>query len=244
MTPIRLSIVIPAYNEAAFIGTLLTQIRAVDLASHGVTLELIVVDDGSKDDTAAIAESHAGVQVIRQRPNAGKGAAVRRGLAAATGTHVLIQDADLEYDPRDYVTLIQALRAGDGRVVVYGSRYLGRPDVLGRRASRFGPWPGQSLAAYLGGRSLSVAAWLATGRYLTDTVTALKLFPRPLITGFTLETTGFELDHEMSAKVLAAGERIVEVPIGYAPRSKAEGKKIGARDWWRALKTFSRYRRG
>jgi dolichol-phosphate mannosyltransferase len=244
MTPMTLSIVIPAYNEAAFIGTLLTQIAAVDLAALGVTPEIIVVDDGSADATADIAAAHVGVQVIRQRANAGKGAAVRRGLAAATGTHVLIQDADLEYDPRDYVTLIAAVRAATGRVVVYGSRYLGEPDVLGRRASRLGPWPGQSWPAYVGGRSLSVAAWLATGRYLTDTVTALKLFPQPLITSLALETTGFELDHEISAKVLAAGERIVEVPIGYAPRSKAEGKKIGARDWWRALRTFWRYRRG
>ena len=240
---IRLSIVIPAYNEAAFIGTLLTQIAAVDLADLGVDREIVVVDDGSHDDTAAIAERR-GVRVLRQRPNAGKGAAVRAGIAAATGTHVLIQDADLEYDPRDYVPMLAALRrAGDG-IAVYGSRYLtasagGRPPRM-----RVGPWPGQSWPAFLGGRSLSVAAWLTTGRFLTDTVTALKLFPRDLVAGLGLETSGFELDHEISAKVLARGVRIVEVPIGYRPRSKAEGKKIGARDWWRALRTFWKYRRG
>jgi glycosyltransferase involved in cell wall biosynthesis len=244
MSAITLSVVIPAYNEAAFIGTLLERIRAVDLAPVDATAELIVVDDGSADDTADIAERHAGVRVIRQRPNAGKGAAVRAGIAAATGTHVLIQDADLEYDPQDYLPMLRALRAGSDRTVVYGSRYLPHPDASALRNLFARPWPGQSWAAYGGGRSLSVAAWLTTGRYLTDTVTAYKLFPRPLVAGLDLQTTGFELDHEISAKVIARGYRIVEVPIGYTPRSKAEGKKIGLHDWWRALRTFWRFRRG
>ncbi len=240
---ITLSIVIPAYNEAAFIGTLLERIAAVDLTDLGVTREIIVVDDGSHDATADIAERH-GVRVLRQRPNAGKGAAVRRGIAAATGTHVLIQDADLEYDPSDYVPMLGALRRGGDTIAVYGSRYLNPADAGGKARMRVGPWPGQSWPAFLGGRSLSVAAWLTTGRFLTDTVTALKLFPRDLVSGLALETSGFELDHEISAKVLARGVPIVEVPIGYQPRSKAEGKKIGAADWWRALRTFWRYRRG
>jgi dolichol-phosphate mannosyltransferase len=240
---ITLSIVIPAYNEAAFIGTLLERIAAVDLTDLGVTREIIVVDDGSHDATADIAERH-GVRVLRQRPNAGKGAAVRRGIAAAAGTHVLIQDADLEYDPRDYVPMLAALRRGGDTIAVYGSRYLNAADSGGAPRMRVGPWPGQSWPAFLGGRSLSMAAWLTTGRFLTDTVTALKLFPRDLVSGLALETSGFELDHEISAKVLARGVPIVEVPIGYQPRSKAEGKKIGAADWWRALRTFWRYRRG
>jgi len=240
---ITLSIVIPAYNEAAFIGTLLERIAAVDLTDLGVTREIIVVDDGSHDATADIAERH-GVRVLRQRPNAGKGAAVRRGIAAAAGTHVLIQDADLEYDPRDYVPMLAALRRGGDMIAVYGSRYLNIADSGGAPRMRVGPWPGQSWPAFLGGRSLSVAAWLTTGRFLTDTVTALKLVPRELVAGLDLQTTGFELDHEISAKILARGVCIEEVPIGYQPRSKAEGKKIGAADWWRALRTFWRYRRG
>ena len=101
--------------------------------------ELIVVDDGSADDTADIAERHGGVRVIRQRPNAGKGAAVRAGIAAATGTHVLIQDADLEYDPQDYLPMLRALRAGGERTVVYGSRYL--PHPTDRRCATC--WPGR-----------------------------------------------------------------------------------------------------
>jgi glycosyltransferase involved in cell wall biosynthesis len=172
MSPNTLSVVIPAYNEAAFIGTLLERIQAVDLAPLEVTPELIVVDDGSADDTAVIAERHAGVRVIRQRPNAGKGAAVRAGIAAATGSHVLIQDADLEYDPQDYVPMLRALRAGNDRTVVYGSRYLPYPGASALRNVFAGPWPGQSWAAYVGGRSLSVTAFLTTGRYLTHTGTA------------------------------------------------------------------------
>ena len=102
----------------------------------------------------------------------------------------------------------------------------------------------QSWPAYLGGRSLSIAALICTGRYLTDTVTALKLFPRPLLNELNLQTTGFELDHEITSKVLARGRRIVEVPIRYFPRSRDEGKKIGAKDWLTGLRTFWRYRRG
>ena len=239
--PIVVSVVIPAYNEARFIGTLLQQIAGVDLSSLDCALQVIVVDDGSRDETADIAERAPGVRVLR-KPNGGKGSAVRHGIDAATGDYVLIQDADLEYDPRDYVPMLQEILSGRARVV-YGSRYLaGAPD--GRRRGRWRPYPGQSLSAFLGGRSLSLVGRLFTGQYLTDTVTALKLFPRILLQQLKLESRGFELDHELTAKVLARGERIVEVPVRYYPRSRAEGKKIGVRDWFRAVQTFARWRRG
>jgi dolichol-phosphate mannosyltransferase len=227
-----LSIVIPAYNEERFIGTLLEQIGAVDLAPLGFSKEVIVVDDCSSDRTAAIASAASETRVIRMAGNGGKGRAVRAGIAAATGELLIIQDADLEYDPRDYVPMLRALIDGRGDVV-YGSRYLGR-----------GRHDNQSIAAYAGGRSLSLIAWMFTGRFLTDTVTAYKLFRRDDIDAARLETSGFELDHEITAKLLARGKRIVEVPIRYTPRSRAEGKKIGARDWFIAIRTFSKYRRG
>jgi dolichol-phosphate mannosyltransferase len=227
-----LSIVIPAYNEERFIGTLLAQIRAVDLQSLGIAKEIIVVDDCSTDRTAQIAAEVPGVTVKRMPVNGGKGRAVRAGIEIATGDYLIIQDADLEYDPSDYVPMLEALRAGRGDVV-YGSRYLGR-----------GRHPNQSLAAYLGGRSLSFAALILVGRYLTDTVTALKLFHREQLAALTLETSGFELDHEITAKMARRGARIVEVPIHYAPRSREEGKKIGLRDWFIAVRTFLRYRNG
>jgi glycosyltransferase involved in cell wall biosynthesis len=227
-----LSIVIPAYNEERFIGTLLEQIKAVNLAPLGIDKQIIVVDDCSRDRTASIVAAVPGVQLIKQPVNGGKGQAVRAGVAAATGDYLIIQDADLEYDPNDYVPMLQALVAGRGDVV-YGSRYL-----------RSGRHANQSLTAYLGGRSLSLAAWVFTRRRLTDTVTALKLFHRSQIAALPLETSGFELDHEITARMAARGARIVEVPIHYSPRSRAEGKKIGLRDWFVAVRTFIRYRNG
>jgi dolichol-phosphate mannosyltransferase len=227
-----LSVVIPAYNEDRFIGTLLDRIRAVDLAPVGYATELIVVDDCSKDRTAEIVEAVPGVRLIRMEKNGGKGRAVRAGIAAATGDLLIIQDADLEYDPQDYVPMVRALL--DGRAdIIYGSRYLGR----GRHAN-------QSLGAYLGGRSLSVIAWLFTGQFLTDTVTAFKLFRREDLAALPLETSGFELDHEITARMIARGKTIAEVPIRYYPRSREEGKKIGLRDWFIGTRTFWRYRKG
>ncbi len=131
-----LSIVMPAYNESAFIGTLIERIRSVDLASRGFAAEILVVDDGSKDDTAAIAERFDGVRVWRQERNQGKGAAVRRGIELSTGDALMIQDADLEYDPEDYLPMLEALER-EGVDAVYGSRYL-RP---GFRADR---WAGSA----------------------------------------------------------------------------------------------------
>jgi glycosyltransferase involved in cell wall biosynthesis len=230
--PETLSVVIPAYNEERFIGALLERVRAVDLSRFGVEKEIIVIDDHSADRTPDIVRAIPGVRLVRLERNGGKGNAVQRGIAIATGDYLIIQDADLEYDPNDYAPMLAALLEGPVDAV-YGSRYLSH-----------GRYPGQSWAAYLGGRSLSLVARICTGRYLTDTVTALKLFRRDLIKSLALDTTGFEMDHEISAKILARGNRIAEVPIQYFPRSKAEGKKIGLRDWGRAVRTFVRYRNG
>jgi dolichol-phosphate mannosyltransferase len=227
-----LSIVIPAYDEERYIGTLLGRIADVDLAPLGLTSETIVVDDCSRDRTADIVAAIPSVRLHRMERNGGKGRAVRAGIAAATGDYLIIQDADLEYDPQDYIPMLRVLIDGAADVV-YGSRYLGR-----------GRYPHQSIGAYLGGRSLSVVGWMFTGRYLTDTVTAFKLFHRADIAAVPLETSGFELDHEITARMLARGRRIAEVPIRYYPRTRAEGKKIGARDWFIATKTFWKYRRG
>jgi len=232
MKPRTLSIVIPAYNEERFIGRLLRQIDDVQLSALGVDKQVIVVDDCSEDRTAEIVAGIPHVILVRLEWNAGKGRAVRAGMEQATGDFLIIQDADLEYDPRDYVLMMQALLDGRGDIV-YGSRYMGR-----------GRYANQSTAAYIGGRSLSLVAWACTGTYLTDTVTALKLFPRQLLMSLTLTTSGFELDHEITAKVLARGYRIVEVPVRYYPRSREEGKKIGMRDWFTGCRTFFRFREG
>jgi len=243
MTEKTLSIIIPAYNEERFIGTLLGKIKEVDLSELGVRKEIIVIDDCSTDKTSQVVEGIAGVQLVRLPENRGKGGAVRTGLSKAGGEFIIIQDADLEYDPNDYHPMLRALI--DEHVdAVYGSRYLKYPgggwvaNLLG------GKHGGQSWAAYIGGQSLSFIALVFTGRYLTDTVTALKLFRREVITPLDLQTSGFELDHEISSRILARGYTIKEVPIKYFPRSKAEGKKIGARDWFKAIHTLFRFRHG
>ena len=155
--PSVLSVVIPAYNEERFIAQLVDKVLAVDLSSLGMTKEVIVIDDGSRDRTADIVASLAGVTLIRMPKNGGKGAAVRAGLARATGDLIVIQDADLEYEPDDYIPMIEEL-VRSGVDAVYGSRYFGGTKHAG-----------QSWTAYLGGRSLSLVQWWFTGQMLTDT---------------------------------------------------------------------------
>lgn len=238
-----LSIVVPAYNEERFIGQLLQKIISLDLSRYRITKEIIVVDDGSADKTAQVAGGFAEVTLKRLPKNRGKGEAVKAGIQHATGDYLIIQDADLEYDPNDYTLMIEAILGGEVDAV-YGSRYLKYPDRSKLANLLAGKYPNQSWPAYLGGQSLSFVAWIFTGCYLTDTVTALKLFRRDMLADLDLQTTGFELDHEITAKVLARKGKIKEVPIKYFPRSKKEGKKIGLRDWFIGTRTYFRYRHG
>ena len=231
----KLSVVIPAYNEERFIAALVGKVAGVDLGPFNLAREIIVVDDGSRDRTAEIVAGLPGITLHRMPRNSGKGAAVRAGIARATGDLLMIQDADLEYEPDDYIPMIRDLLQS-GADAVYGSRYMAA-DGSGRAPKH----KGQSWPAYLGGRSLSVVQWWFTGQFLTDTVTALKLFRSPVIQELELVTTGFELDHEITAKIKARGRTIREVPIRYYPRSRAEGKKIGARDWFIAVRTYARH---
>jgi glycosyltransferase involved in cell wall biosynthesis len=236
-----LSIIIPAYNEERFIGTLLEQIMTLDLTKFDLNKDIIVINDHSTDRTADIVSLFEGVTLKTLPVNSGKGVAVKTGIAIATGDYIIIQDADLEYDPRDYVPMLEALLE-DGVDAVYGSRYM-KHSSRGKLVNLLtGKHRNQSWPAYLGGQSLSFVALLCTGKYLTDTVTALKLFRRDVVKGLSLQTTGFELDHEISSKILARGHVIKEVPISYFPRTKEEGKKIGLRDWFIALRTFVKYR--
>jgi glycosyltransferase involved in cell wall biosynthesis len=191
--PAVLSVVIPAFNEEPFIGTLLERVRAVDLSALGVATEIVVVDDCSTDDTARCAEAVTGVRVWRQAANRGKGAAVRAGLARASGDYIVIQDADLEYDPQDYAPMLSEL-LNTGCDAVYGSRYSVEPSRGRLGGLVTGKHAGQSWPAYIGGRSLSLVAYVCTGARLTDTVTALKLFRRTAILDLPLTTDGFELD--------------------------------------------------
>ena len=234
-----LSIVIPAYNEEAFIGTLIQKILAVPTETLGFQKELVVVNDGSKDRTEEVARSFASVRVFTQVPNQGKGAAVQRGIREATGDYILIQDADLEYDPDDYLTLLKALNRGD---VVYGSRTLGQRRLQPRWTLFPGRHPRQSLGPWVAGVALTLWTFTIYGRWITDTLTAYKLYPARPVKDMKLKTRGFETDHEITAKLIRSGHRIVEVPIAYLPRSKEEGKKIKATDGLIAVWTLLRFR--
>ena len=215
----KLTVVIPAYNEERFIGQLLENVLAVDLDEFDLGREVLVIDDCSSDRTAEIAGGFDDVRLIRRTENGGKGEAVKMGIAEAEGDFIMIQDADLEYDPNDYVSMLRALLSRE-LDAVYGSRYMPNAERGWRYNLLHGKHAGQSLAAYLGGRSLSVVGFLCTGQYLSDTVTALKLFRREVVKPLQLVTHGFELDHEITSKILARRHSLAEVPIHYFPRSK------------------------
>ena len=235
-----LSIVIPAFNEADFIGTLLKRILEVPTESVGFSKEIIVVDDGSKDTTADIARAFPSVKVFSQYPNQGKGMAVRRGIEESTGDFVLVQDADLEYDPNDYLPILRAL--GPNVDSVYGSRVMGQRLKQPRFNLFPGRHPNQSLGPWVAGQILTVWTWVLYGAWITDTLTAYRLYPAPVMRAMRLTTSGFETDHEITAKLIRGGYRIVEVPIGYLPRSVEAGKKIKPSDGFIAVWTLLRYR--
>ncbi len=237
---LTLSIVIPAYNEESFIGQLLEQIMAVDTESLGYTKEIIVVDDGSKDRTAEIASRFEGVRVFRQVPNQGKGRTVQRGIRESSGEFILVQDADLEYDPNDYRRLLSALQKGADSI--YGSRVLGQRQKQRGFTLCPGRHPAQRLGPWIAGQLLTIWTWILYGCWITDTLTAYKLYPASVVKSMRIRTAGFETDHEITAKLVRRGCRIAEEPIEYYPRSAAEGKKIKARDGFIAVWTLLRFR--
>ncbi|HEY3174665.1 MAG TPA: glycosyltransferase family 2 protein [Candidatus Polarisedimenticolia bacterium] len=217
----KLSVIIPAYNEAATLGEVVGRVRST--ARAGLDLEIIVVDDGSTDGTAAALQA-SGVRLLRHETNMGKGAAIRTGLTRATGDAVIIQDADLEYDPADYHPILEAMRR-EGVAVVYGSRILGRN-------------PHSYLRFYYGGRVLTALFNWLYGTRLTDLTTCYKAFRRETIQELPLTCRGFEFCPEVTARLARRGARIVEIPITYHPRSIEEGKKIRWHDGLKALRTM------
>jgi glycosyltransferase involved in cell wall biosynthesis len=224
--PPKISVVIPVYNEAATIGQVISNVL-----DCGFDVEVIVVDDASTDDTRKYLQSleHPHVHCFYHPVNRGKGAALRMGFAAARNPYVVVQDADLEYDPRDYRELLVPLL--DGRAdMVYGSRFLGGPH----RVLLF--WH------YMGNRFLTLLSNLMCNLNLTDMETGMKAFRRDKLATLKLNADRFTFEPEVTAKAARAGWRIYEVPISYSGRTYEEGKKIGWRDAVTAIAATVYYR--
>ena len=243
---VKLSIIIPVYNERTTLEEIVERVRAVDLTVDRdgenqylrgplrLDREIVVVDDGSTDGTREIldrwrAKQSEDMLIVYHEQNGGKGAALRTGFQHATGDILVIQDADLEYDPRDYLKLLVPLLEGRSPVI-YGSRFLG------------GPRAAMSLSHMLGNRFLTILTNLLYGTSLSDMETCYKCFRRDVITNMPLRSRRFEIEPELTAKILKRGYTIYEVPISYNGRVFHEGKKISWLDGWPAVRTLLKYR--
>jgi glycosyltransferase involved in cell wall biosynthesis len=217
---VKLSILIPAHNERATVGEAIRRARSVELP---LDREIIVVDDGSTDGTGEIADQFADstVRVLHEDENAGKGSAIRRALEVSTGEWVIIYDADLEYDPRDWPTVLRPALEGDA-AVVYGSRFTGE-----RRNMLFWHW--------VGNHFLSLVTNVLYNTTLSDMETGTKLIDGELARSLRLTAQRFDIEPELTGKILRLGYRIYEVPVRYTGREVHEGKKIHWRDGIPAL---------
>ena len=224
----KLSIIIPAFNEKNTIKDILRRVRAVDLP--GVEKEIIVVDDASTDGTREILEQERanGILLLAHETNRGKGASLKTGFRQATGDYLLVQDADLEYDPQDYYKLLRPILDGKAEVV-YGSRFTGE-----HRNIFFHHWVGNKL--------LTLIANILYNTTLSDMETGYKVWKAEIIKGIKLKANRFNFEPEVTAKVLKKNIRIYEVPISYAGREYHEGKKITWKDGFSALWTLIKYR--
>ena len=230
MWPVKLSIVMPVYNEVKTIREVLRRVRAVELPMER---EIICVDDCSSDGTWELLQEEgrsADTTVLRHGVNQGKGAAVRDGLQQATGDVLLIQDADLEYDPQDYPALLERILSGETQVV-YGSRFL-----------RQGQMERMSPLHNFGNRFVTLTTNVLYGVRLTDMETCYKVFTRQVANGLRLRSERWGFDPEITAQILRQGYQIVEVPISYYGRAFSEGKKIRWQDGFVVLMTLVRYR--
>ncbi len=227
----KLSVIMPVYNERRTIREIVARVQAVDLA--GLERELVIVDDGSEDGTREVLadlDGRDGVRVFLQPRNFGKGAAVARGVGEASGDVLIIQDADLEYDPAEYPLLLDPIRRGNADVV-FGSRFLGTPR--GHRVLYF--WHA------VGNQMLTLLSNMFSGLNLTDMETCYKAMTREVAKRLDLRSERFGIEPEITCKVARLRARVYEVPISYNGRTYAEGKKVGFKDALQAVWVILRY---
>jgi glycosyltransferase involved in cell wall biosynthesis len=225
----KLSVIVPVFNERTTLVEVIRRMRTVELPD-GIEREIIVIDDGSTDGTRDVLRQlgDSTVRVLKHETNRGKGAAVRTGLQVASGDYILIQDADLEYDPEDWPKMIAPVQRGRARVV-YGSRFTGE-----RRNMLFLHW--------VGNRLLSLVTNVLYNTTLSDMETCYKLVDRSLMLELGLRSDRFDIEPEITAKILRRRIRIYEVPISYMGREFDEGKKITWRDGFAALWALAKFR--
>lgn len=232
----KLSIIIPAFNEEKTVEAVIEKVRSVDIG--GLKKEIIVIDDCSKDNTRAVLKNIKDIELLFHDKNRGKGAAIRTGIQHASGDIIMIQDADLEYDPSEYPLLLKPILQNDVKVV-FGSRFMkGSTTQMPADLSEF---QGNKLY-YLGNKWLSFCVGVLYGKRITDMETCYKVFRREVLDGITLRSARFDFEPEITAKVLKKGHKIVEVPISYRPRSFTEGKKITWKDGVKAMFCLVKYR--
>lgn len=232
----KLTIIIPVYNEEKTIIKLLEKVMNVKFS--GIEREIIVVEDGSTDGTKLKLQTakFKGIQYIYHPKNMGKGAAVKTGIKNAKGEYIVIQDADLEYNPQDIVRLIKPIQEGKAKVV-YGTRLDRLPDFKGEQGTP------QFFLHYLGNKFLSLVTSLIYLQWVTDMETCYKIFPKQAASIIKLKARGFEFEPEITAKLLKQGHKIYELPISVTPRKYSEGKKLNTfRDGISALGHLIKYR--
>lgn len=232
----KLTIVIPAFNEAQYIPKLIKKIFKINLSRYDISKEIVLVDDGSTDNTKKIVKKFKKIRYMKQT-NQGKGKAVQKGIKKAKGSIVLVQDADLEYDPRDYIKLIKPFLAKK-KIAVYGSRYINK-NIF---SFEFNKKNKQSYLAFIFNYFLSFYFYILFGKYYSDLLTGYKVYEKSFFNKINIKTAGFETDHEITVKLIKQGYDIIEVPVRYNSRSKKEGKKINIFDAFKALTLITRMR--
>ncbi len=229
-----ISVILPAYNEEKYLKKIINKIKKVNFKKKNYKYDIIVVDDGSTDNSKEILKGIKGIKLLTQK-NYGKGRAVQNGIKLSKADYILIQDADLEYFPNDIPKMLNKIKTN--KQAIYGSRYL---------PLKYGIFPrkikNQTYGPFFANIILMLLFWLLYGQKISDLLTGYKLYERDFFKKNKIKTNGFETDHEISAKLVKEKYKIIEVPVKYNPRSIADGKKINFFDGLKAIKTIILFR--